>query len=72
VIDPNATGGPVFAAPDKCVGCGTSVPTPVPVDWTLQRGEVGSAHLGAFEHLCPGCTREHVRAIEAKLAPDWW
>jgi rubredoxin len=41
-----------------------------PLGWCADRIEDrGGSHL---RWVCPQCTREHVRAIEAKLEQHWW
>jgi len=34
--------------------------------WSTERTEHGAVSL------CPDCTRDHARDIEAKLDPEWW
>ncbi len=41
------------------------------VDGAVPLGWSSTAAEGA-RHLCPACTRTHVRAIEAKLDEAWW
>jgi hypothetical protein len=38
----------------------------LPAGWSLVTGRRGVGRL------CLGCTRTHVRDIEAKLDEDWW
>jgi hypothetical protein len=38
----------------------------LPLGWSLSTSRRG------IERLCAGCTREHVRDIEAKLDEEWW
>ncbi|MFL6138566.1 MAG: hypothetical protein ACJ74O_12285 [Frankiaceae bacterium] len=48
-----------------CAQCGVAVDEPPPtwmLQWT-QRGE---------EWLCERCTRDNLRAIEARLDGAWW
>ena len=57
------------AAPN-CQLCGR-VPDPAteddpPLAWVLD------TEGGRRRWTCPGCAREHVRAIEAKLDSQWW
>ncbi len=47
--------------------CGTAAEgDDVPVGWSTASSERG------VQWLCPACTREHVRSIEAKLEQEWW
>lgn len=48
-----------------CSGCGTTV-SDRPATWSLQVGARGQTWL------CERCTRENLRAIEAKLDEAWW
>jgi len=41
-------------------------PEAVPLGWST--ADAG----GDVTLLCPRCTREHVRDIEAKLDEEWW
>jgi hypothetical protein len=41
-----------------------------PLGWTAEVDDTGRG--GATRWICPGCTREHVRAMEAKLDRNWW
>jgi hypothetical protein len=49
--------------------CGM-VPDPaadeVPLGWMVER------ERGRVSHVCPECSRRHVRAIEGKLDQAWW
>ena len=38
----------------------------LPPGWSLATSRRG------VDRLCAGCTREHVRDIEAKLDEEWW
>ena len=49
-----------------CSSCGTAVPGDPPLTWSSEHGRHGSTWL------CPTCTREHVRSIEAKLDEEHW
>jgi len=53
-----------------CARCGRTGECPeggVPPEWAIDTGE-----RGRVSYLCPPCTREHVRSIEAKLPEEWW
>lgn len=47
-----------------CGRCGAS--EEAPVDWSASTGPAGR------ESLCPDCTRENLRSIEARLDETWW
>jgi hypothetical protein len=53
-----------------CARCGTPAPadgdTEAPAGWSWAPTARGA------EWLCTTCTRENVRAIEAKLPEEWW
>jgi hypothetical protein len=54
-----------------CGRCGATDPGDadgegLPLGWSLATTPRG------VERLCLGCTRAHVRDIEAKLDEDWW
>jgi hypothetical protein len=54
-----------------CTRCGTVDPDDaggdgLPPGWSLETTARG------IGRLCLGCTRAHVRDIEAKLDEDWW
>jgi hypothetical protein len=51
-----------------CASCGTVAADGPPLDWTTQVSERGRG----LEYVCDRCSREHVRAIEARLSPEWW
>jgi hypothetical protein len=58
-------------APDQpgaptCGRCGEQADVPAPPTWSLERGERGPLWL------CATCTRENLRAIEARLGEAWW
>ncbi len=61
-----ATDGPVPSMSVTCTQCGAMAET-APLTWLLevdpQRGRVW---------ICDRCARTHLRAIEAKLEPEWW
>lgn len=50
----------------SCAMCGASAAGP-PLSWMLEsdqrRGQV---------YYCDRCAREHLRAIESRLPPEWW
>ena len=51
-----------------CARCGLAAggDSDPPADWSFAPGADGD------EWLCPVCTREHVRSIEAKLPGEYW
>ena len=52
-----------------CARCGATAPGPddgLPGGWSLATSERG------LDRLCDRCTRENVRAIEARLDEEWW
>ncbi|HZG98720.1 MAG TPA: hypothetical protein VEY14_10690 [Nocardioidaceae bacterium] len=49
-----------------CEHCGTPAPDPLPLAWSTYVDADRSAVL------CDRCTREHVRAVEARLDSRWW
>lgn len=50
-----------------CDNCGIpAVGDDVPLGW------VSSVENGAARHYCEICSRENLRAIEARLDPAWW
>jgi hypothetical protein len=52
-----------------CRRCGTTGAAPddgLPEGWSLD----ATGRRTAF--LCGGCTRAHVRDIEARLSEEWW
>jgi hypothetical protein len=52
----------------SCSRCGTVAETAddLPLGWSAATSARG------VEWLCGACTRDHVRAIEAKLPEEWW
>jgi cell wall assembly regulator SMI1 len=48
-----------------CVRCGQRAEG-VPATWSSSAGPDG------LTHLCDGCTRQHLRSIEARLDEQWW
>jgi hypothetical protein len=56
--------------PVECQLCGqVSVPAvdgSPPLTWAMDRDR------DRVRWTCPRCTSENVRAMEAKLEPDWW
>jgi hypothetical protein len=65
------TGPPDPATPSPphavCAGCGTVAADGAPATWstTLEPGR-------GVRRLCERCTRQNLRAIEARLAEPWW
>jgi uncharacterized protein YeaO (DUF488 family) len=60
----------VGAGTVTCGGCGRVETRPgetAPATWTATR-----AGGGATSWLCERCTRENLRALEARLDPAWW
>ncbi|GHH90238.1 hypothetical protein [Streptomyces capillispiralis] len=51
--------------PLVCARCGTRAEGPKPT-WTL------SVEDGVRRHYCERCSRDHLRAIEGRLDPQWW
>ena len=49
-----------------CLSCGRQAESRRPLDWTLDVVD------GRKSWICLECTRENVRAIESKLAREWW
>jgi hypothetical protein len=59
----------VTPTPLVCARCGATAPAAddgVPEGWSLATSERG------VDRLCAACTRENVRAIEARLDEEWW
>ena len=48
-----------------CALCGAEQDPATALSWVHEPGPEP-------RWLCPGCARQHVREIEAKLAPEWW
>jgi len=46
--------------------CGVVAAGPPPLTWSSQSSSRG------VTLVCERCTRDNVRAIEAKLEPEWW
>ena len=72
------TGGPA-ATPGERVGCslcGTTVQAPVPLTWSTSTGTSTSTSTGTgsrgLTHACDLCTRQHLRAMEARLDEEHW
>lgn len=53
--------------PLRCSGC-DRLPDDTEPTWTWSREQLDDQLL----ILCPACTRDHSRSIEAKLDHDWW
>ena len=51
---------------NRCAAVEGEDPDALPSGWSLETTERG------IGRLCLGCTRAHVRDIEAKLDEDWW
>ena len=49
-----------------CSLCGALAADGAPLDWSTSTGRTGT------RLLCEGCTREHLRSLEAKLDEAWW
>jgi len=49
-----------------CALCGTTVELGPLLTWSTQSGPRG------VTMVCERCTRDNLRAIEAKLEPQWW
>lgn len=54
--------------PVTCIVCGTQQPAQ-PLTWTVQARKGPG---GPVELLCEGCTRAHVRSMEAQLDREHW
>lgn len=55
--------------PDSCSLCGrVAASDDDRLTWTVE--VVGAGRVTRW--VCTDCTRENVRAIEAKLDPQWW
>ena len=52
--------------PAVCRACGAVASDGQPLDWSSSTGPTGA------QPLCPHCTRQHLRSIEAKLDEVWW
>jgi hypothetical protein len=50
----------------SCCECGAPAPEPLPLTWSTY------VDGGRTALLCDGCTRQHVRAMEARLDKAWW
>jgi len=60
---------PVTPTPHACARCGATADAAadgLPEGWSLATSERG------VDRLCATCTRENVRAIEARLDEEWW
>lgn len=54
-------------APATCSRCGRVADAPgLPLEWSWATGRRG------LEPLCDRCTRGNLRAIEGRLAEEWW
>lgn len=58
-------GRPAAGADDAVPGA--SPESVAPPTWTTESDPVRGPVL-----LCPDCTREHLRSIEARLDQEWW
>ena len=56
---------PSASSPVTCSRCGTSAPEQ-PLGWSRSVGLRGETLL------CDACTRQHLRALEAKLDEEHW
>ena len=63
---PTPTAVTPTAEPVSCSRCGTTVGGPAPVTWSRSHA------LSGTTLLCDDCTREHLRALEAKLDEEHW
>lgn len=50
----------------RCGAAGEGDPDGLPAGWSV------ATEGDAVIRLCATCTRDHVRAIEAKLGEEWW
>lgn len=63
--DPPAA-APTGGAGVVCGLCGSAAPFP-PLTWMY---EADRSRGGRW--YCQSCARRHLRAVEAKLEPEWW
>jgi hypothetical protein len=57
----------VVDVPVTCGFCGATEPgEQPPLTWT------SAVENGRWRYFCDRCSREHLRAIEAKLDSEWW
>lgn len=66
-LEPQESDG--AAPPVVCSGCG-GVASPALPAW--QWSNETDPQTGRRSSLCPACTREHSRSIEARLDESWW
>ncbi|MDP9824106.1 ribosome-binding protein aMBF1 (putative translation factor) [Nocardioides massiliensis] len=55
-----------MASSTTCDFCGTTVPGDPPLTWTA------AVEGDRLRRFCDSCSREHLRAMEAKLDSDFW
>jgi hypothetical protein len=55
--------------PRTCSACGVVAE---PGDAAAVLAWSTSVEDGRRRHVCPACTRTHVRSIEGKLSEEWW
>jgi hypothetical protein len=61
-MDPTQSAG----APVSCALCGTTAPAP-PLTWMYELDRSRGVRW-----YCQDCSRQHLRAVEAKLDQQWW
>ena len=65
--EPGAAGTRAEAEPSySCQVCGRSGSGAELLQWVMDR------RAGRASWTCPGCAATHIRALEAKLDPEWW
>ncbi len=61
---------------ETCSVCGRRADPQVdgapPLAWSAERVGIGADGAAAMRWVCAQCTRDNVRAIEAKLDQQWW
>ncbi len=50
-----------------CSRCGATAEGADALTWTVEYDRRRGRRA-----VCPACAREHIRAIEGKLDPEWW
>lgn len=64
--DEQPEAGPAAPVCSRCGVAADAAPDGVPEGWSLATSPRG------VDRLCAACTRENVRAIEARLDEEWW
>jgi hypothetical protein len=63
---PKLDSGPRAAAEPTCHVCGRAGSEAELLSWVMDR------RAGKVNWTCPDCAATHIRALEAKLEPEWW